>query len=68
MGSFSLMHWVVVLAVVLVVFGAGRLPRVMGDLAKGIKTFKAGLRDEPEPPTAPAVTGPDAVSPADPKP
>jgi sec-independent protein translocase protein TatA len=30
----------------LVLFGAGKLPRVMGDLAKGIKTFKAGMKDE----------------------
>jgi sec-independent protein translocase protein TatA len=35
-----------VLAIVLVLFGAGKLPRVMGDLAKGIKTFKAGMKDE----------------------
>ena len=57
MGSFSLMHWIVVLAIILILFGAGKLPRVMGDFAKGIKAFKAGMRedDEPEaasPPTA----------------
>lgn len=45
MGSFSIWHWLIVLAVVLLFFGAGRLPNVMGDLAKGIKSFKAGLRD-----------------------
>lgn len=49
MGSFSLMHWVVVLAIVLILFGAGKLPRVMGDFAKGIKAFKAGMREEDEP-------------------
>ncbi len=47
MGSFSLMHWIVVLAIILILFGAGKLPRVMGDLAKGIKAFKAGMK-EPE--------------------
>ncbi len=41
MGSMSLVHWLVVLAIVLVLFGAGKLPRVMGDFAKGIKAFKA---------------------------
>ena len=41
------MHWLVVLAIVLVLFGAGKLPRVMGDFAKGIKAFKAGMK-EPE--------------------
>lgn len=35
-----------VLLVVLVIFGAGRLPTIMGDLAKGVKSFKAGLKDE----------------------
>lgn len=46
MGSMSLMHWMVALAVVLLLFGAGKLPRVMGDFAKGIKAFKAGMKDE----------------------
>ncbi|MBV8936166.1 MAG: twin-arginine translocase TatA/TatE family subunit [Alphaproteobacteria bacterium] len=46
MGSFSLMHWIVVLAIILILFGAGKLPRVMGDFAKGIKAFKAGMKDE----------------------
>jgi sec-independent protein translocase protein TatA len=49
MGSFSIFHWLVVLVVVLVLFGAGRIPTVMGDLAKGIKAFRAGLRDEEKP-------------------
>ena len=49
MGSMSLMHWMVVLAIVLVLFGAGKLPRVMGDFAKGIKAFKAGMKEEDEP-------------------
>jgi sec-independent protein translocase protein TatA len=66
MGSMSLMHWLVVLAIVLVLFGAGKLPRVMGDFAKGIKAFKAGMKEEDEtaattpPPaqvTAPPPTG-----------
>ncbi len=35
-----------ILIVVLIVFGAGRLPKVMGDLGKGIKSFKAGLNGE----------------------
>jgi sec-independent protein translocase protein TatA len=43
------MHWLVVLAIVLVLFGAGKLPRVMGDFAKGIKAFKSGMKEEDEP-------------------
>lgn len=46
MGTFSLWHWLVVLAVILIVFGAGKLPSVMGDLAKGIKNFKQGMKDD----------------------
>lgn len=46
MGSLSLMHWIVVLLIVLLLFGAGKLPSVMGDLAKGVKAFKAGMKDD----------------------
>jgi sec-independent protein translocase protein TatA len=46
MGSFSLSHWLVVLAIVLIVFGAGRIPKAMGDLARGIRSFRTGMRDE----------------------
>ena len=45
MGSFSLVHWLVVLAIVVLLFGAGKLPRVMGDFAKGIKAFKSGMKE-----------------------
>lgn len=44
MGSFSAFHWIIVLAVVFLLFG-NRLPSVMGDLAKGIKSFKAGMQE-----------------------
>ncbi|MGH6897186.1 MAG: twin-arginine translocase TatA/TatE family subunit [Geminicoccaceae bacterium] len=47
MGSFSLSHWVVVLAIVLILFGAGRIPKAMGDLARGIRSFRSGMREEP---------------------
>lgn len=46
MGSFSLSHWVVVLAIVMIVFGAGRIPKAMGDLARGIRAFHTGMRDD----------------------
>jgi sec-independent protein translocase protein TatA len=54
MGSFSLTHWLVVLAIILILFGAGKLPRVMGDFAKGIKNFKAGMKDDDELAPSPA--------------
>ena len=56
MGSFSMWHWMIVLAVILIVFGAGKLPHVMGDLAKGIKQFKAGMRDDEDEVAKPAIT------------
>jgi sec-independent protein translocase protein TatA len=59
MGSFGIWHWAVVLAVVLIIFGAGKLPNVMGDLAKGIKNFKSGMKDEDRP-ADPAVPPPAA--------
>ncbi len=61
MGSFSLMHWMVVLAIILILFGAGKLPRVMGDFAKGIKAFKAGMKEEEEPDAAPPQVPPPAA-------
>jgi sec-independent protein translocase protein TatA len=54
LGSFSLTHWLVVLAIILILFGAGKLPRVMGDFAKGIKNFKAGMKDDDDPAASPA--------------
>jgi sec-independent protein translocase protein TatA len=44
--GFSFWHILVVVAVVLVLFGTGRLPRLMEDLGKGISSFKKGLKDE----------------------
>jgi len=46
MGSFSVWHWLIVLAVVLLLFGRGKIPELMGDVAKGIKNFKQGMNDE----------------------
>ena len=47
MGSFSIWHWIIVGAVVLLVFGGkGKISDIMGDVAKGIKSFKKGLSEE----------------------
>ena len=59
MGTFSLSHWLIVLLVVLIVFGAGRLPKTMGDLAKGVRAFRDGMReDKADADATPAVEGP----------
>lgn len=46
MGTLSIWHWLVVAIVVLVFFGRGKIPELMGDVAKGIKSFKAGMRED----------------------
>jgi sec-independent protein translocase protein TatA len=47
MGSLSIWHWLIVGAVLLVVFGGrGKISDMMGDVAKGIKAFKKGMADE----------------------
>ncbi len=44
--SIGIWQIVLILAIVLILFGAGKLPRVMGDVAKGIKNFKTGMKEE----------------------
>lgn len=57
MGSFSVWHWLIVLVIVLVLFGRGKIPELMGDVAKGIKSFKKGMADDDDDvtPAKPAV-------------
>ncbi|PSH62004.1 twin-arginine translocase TatA/TatE family subunit [Phyllobacterium brassicacearum] len=49
MGSLSIWHWLIVLAVAVLLFGRGKIPELMGDVAKGIKTFKQGMREDDTP-------------------
>ena len=44
--SIGIWQIVLILAIVLILFGAGKIPRVMGDVAKGIKSFKSGMKEE----------------------
>jgi sec-independent protein translocase protein TatA len=46
MGTFSIWHWLVVLLVVLLLFGSGEVSGLMGDFAKGIKSFKKNMADD----------------------
>ncbi|MGH7076130.1 MAG: twin-arginine translocase TatA/TatE family subunit [Stellaceae bacterium] len=47
MGELSIWHWLIVLAIVAVLFGGrGKLSGVMGDFAKGIKAFKSGMKED----------------------
>jgi len=54
MGSMSAWHWIIVLAVGLLLFGGrGKISELMGDFAKGIKSFKKGLAEEEKPEVEP---------------
>jgi len=61
MGSLSIWHWIVVLAVVLLLFGRGKISDLMGDVAKGIKSFKKGLAEDEDP--AKPAAAPEAARP-----
>jgi sec-independent protein translocase protein TatA len=66
MGSLSIWHWIVVLVVVLLLFGRGKISELMGDTAKGIKAFKKGMADEESAQVPPPATAtPDAAKPMD---
>lgn len=46
MGATSIWHWVILLVIVVLLFGRGKISEVMGDVAKGIKSFKKGMSDD----------------------
>jgi sec-independent protein translocase protein TatA len=46
MGSMSLWHWIILIGVVLLLFGRGKISELMGDVAQGIKAFKKGMSDD----------------------
>jgi sec-independent protein translocase protein TatA len=65
MGSLSIWHWMIVLAVGLLLFGGkNKVSSLMGDFAKGIKAFKAGMKeeDEAEPAAPPAQVPPPGAA------
>ena len=65
MGSLSPIHWIIIIAVVLLLFGGrGKLSGLMGDAAKGIRAFREGLKGD-EPPTTPQAPAPLPRSEAD---
>ena len=48
--GFSTSHLLVVIFAALLLFGAGRLPQIMSDFARGIRAFKKGISEEETPP------------------
>ena len=66
MGGFSLWHWLVVGIVILLLFGKGRFSDMMGDVAKGLKSFKKGISEDEETPPAPPPRRIEGERPIDP--
>ena len=64
MGSFSLVHWVILILVVMLLFGRGRISDLMGDFAKGINSFKKGLAEGDTPPAPPPQVTNTSAAPA----
>lgn len=65
MGEFSIFHWLIVLAVVLIFFGGRRIPEVMKGLGEGIRSFKDGMAGGAAAPAAapaPAVSAPTGIA------
>jgi sec-independent protein translocase protein TatA len=63
MGSFSMMHWIIVLVVVMLLFGAGRVSDIGKGLGEGIKNFKKGLKDDDAPDAEKKPTPPEKSEP-----
>jgi len=53
MGGFSLWHWLIVGIIILLLFGKGRFSDMMGDVAKGLKSFKKGMSEDDDKPGDP---------------
>ncbi len=49
MGTFSIWHLIVIVVLVVLLFGRGKVSELMGDVAKGIKNFRQGMADDPKP-------------------
>lgn len=72
MGGLSIWHWMVVLLVVLLLFGKGQVSTLMGDFAKGIKSFKKNMAEDSDAsmeasadaPASGVISGPAAAKPA----
>jgi sec-independent protein translocase protein TatA len=69
MGEFSVFHWLIVLAIVLILFGGRKIPEVMKGLGEGIRNFKEGMSgaSHTPPPPPPAQAAPPVDRPAEEK-
>src|SRR6266852_724058 len=67
MGEFSIFHWLIVLAIVLIFFGGRRIPEVMRGLGEGIRSFKDGMSGGSSQPPPPASQPPASNPPQEKK-
>jgi sec-independent protein translocase protein TatA len=70
MGEFSPIHWLIVVAIIVILFGGRRIPEVMRGMGEGIRSFKEGMRGDgssggtpPTSSTTPPPTNPPAQEP-----
>jgi sec-independent protein translocase protein TatA len=61
MGFGSPLHWIVLVLVIVLLFGGGRISSLMGDVAKGIKSFKKGLSDDDDDEVAARKAAPSQI-------
>lgn len=61
MGEFSIFHWMIVLAVILIFFGGKRIPEIMKGFGEGIRSFKEGMSGTSHTPAPPQVQAPPAA-------
>ncbi len=66
MGEFSIFHWMIVLAIILILFGGRKIPEVMKGLGEGIRNFKEGMAGTTATPPAPPAQAAPPPAPAQP--
>ena len=62
MGGLSIWHWLIVLVVVMLLFGTGKVSNLMGEFGKGIKTFKQNVASEDDEHTCASSRAPEPAS------
>jgi sec-independent protein translocase protein TatA len=61
MGAGSIWHWIILLLIVVLLFGRGKISEIMGDVAKGIKSFKKGMTEDEETTAAHSPESPKTI-------
>jgi len=67
MGELSPIHWLIVLAIIVLLFGGKKIPEVMRGLGEGIKSFREGMHGNNTPPAAPPAAPTASSAPAEQK-